>query len=260
VSQSTPARAARLHAALSATFEGLHSTVGGASFERRTGHVRLLLPSVPLAIFNGVLVESEPCSGVGDSIGEVEKRGLPCGLQLREGQHPEVEAEARAMGLTERTPMPGMALAFEELVEASCDGLEISRVDDEAGLLDAATVAASAFGAPPAVLQALYSPEVAEMDGMSVYLGHVDAGAVTTAMGYRTGREGAIFSVATPAEHRRHGYGAAMTAFVTRSLFESGADLAWLQTTPIGERVYFRLGFRQVANHILLSRPRAQAA
>jgi predicted GNAT family acetyltransferase len=79
-------------------------------------------------------------------------------------------------------------------------------------------------------------------------------------MGYRTGREGAIFSVATPAEHRRHGYGAAITAFATRSLFESGADLAWLQTTPIGERVYYRLGFRQVANHILLSRPSAQAA
>ena len=86
--------------------------------------MRLLLPSVPIAVFNGVLVESEPCSGIGDSITEVEERGLPCGVQLREGQHPEVEAEARAMGLTERTPRPGMALAFEELVEASCDGLE----------------------------------------------------------------------------------------------------------------------------------------
>ena len=86
-----------------------------------------------MRVFNGVLVESEPCSGIGDSIGEVEERGLPCGVQLREGQHPEVEAEVRAMGLTERTPMPGMALAFEELVEASCDGLDISRVEDEGG-------------------------------------------------------------------------------------------------------------------------------
>jgi ribosomal protein S18 acetylase RimI-like enzyme len=259
VSQSASARAGRLHAALSATFEGLHSTVGGASFERRTGHVRLLLPTVPIAIFNGVLVESEPCSGVGDSISEVEERGLPCGVQLREGQHPEVEAEARAMGLTERTPMPGMTLAFEELVEASCDGLEISRVEDEAGLLDAAKVTAGGFGAPPAVLQALYL-EVVELDGMSIYLGRVEAEAVTTAIGYRTGREGAIFNVATPAEHRRHGYGAAITAFATRSLFESGSDLAWLQTSPIGERVYYRLGFRQVANHILLSRPNPQSS
>ncbi len=165
MSQSASARAGRLHAALSATFEGLHSTVGGASFERRTGHVRLLFPCVPMAVFNGVLVESEPCSGVGDSISEVEERGLPCGVQLREGQHPEVEAEARAMGLSERRPMPGMTLAFEELVEASCDGLEISRVEDEAGLLDAAMVAAGGFGAPPVVLEALYVPEVVDWTG-----------------------------------------------------------------------------------------------
>ncbi len=109
-------------------------------------------------------------------------------------------------------------------------------------------------------LQALYLPEVVELDGMNVYLGRVEAEAVTTAIGYRTGRDGGIFNVATPAEHRRHGYGAAITAFATRSLFESGADLAWLQTSPIGERVYYRLGFRQVANHILLSRPNPQSS
>ena len=169
MSQSASARAGRLHAALSTTFEGLHSTVGGASFERRTGHVRLLLPSVLIALFNGVLVESEPCSGVGDSISEVEERGLPCGVQLREDQHPEVEAEARAMGLTERTPMPGMTLAFEELVEAPCERLEILPVEDEAGLLDAAKVGAGSFGAPPAVFYALYTPELLELDGMNVY-------------------------------------------------------------------------------------------
>ncbi len=95
---------------------------------------------------------------------------------------------------------------------------------------------------------------------MNVYLGRAEAEAVTTAIGYRTGREGAIFSVATPAEHRRHGYGAAITAFATRSLFESGADLAWLQTSPMGERVYYRLGFRQVANHILLAGRIAQSS
>ena len=75
---------------------GAALTVGGASFERRTGHVRLLLPSVPCDL------QRRSCRvgavfRVGDSIGEVEERGLPCGVQLREGQHPEVEAEARAM-------------------------------------------------------------------------------------------------------------------------------------------------------------------
>ena len=151
--------------------------------------------------------------------------------------------------------MPGMTLAFEELVEARGDRLEILRVEDDAGLLDAAKVAAGGFGAPTALLEALYGPELLEMDGLSVYVGRVEAEAVTTAIGYRTGREGAIFSVATPTEHRRHGYGAAITALAARAHFESGADLAWLQTSPMGEQVYYRLGFRQVTNHILLSRP-----
>ena len=117
--------------------------------------------------------------------------------------------------------MPGMTLSSDELVEASSGGWG-----------SAGSKTKQVFSRPPGRgecfrsacgLQALYTPEVAGMDGMSVYLGHVDARAVTTAMGYRTGREGAIFSVATPAEHRRHGYGAAITAFATRSLFESGA-------------------------------------
>jgi hypothetical protein len=73
-------RADRLHAALSATFEGFFSVIEEANFERRVGHSRLLFPSVPLALFNGVVVESEPCSGITDSIREVEAAGVPCGV------------------------------------------------------------------------------------------------------------------------------------------------------------------------------------
>ncbi|HEX9641265.1 MAG TPA: hypothetical protein VGB13_08120, partial [Candidatus Krumholzibacteria bacterium] len=84
-------RADRLHAAISKTFEGFYAAVDEASFERRAGHVRLLFPSVPIRVFNGVLVESEPCSGIADSIREVEERGLPCGVQVRASSHPDVE-------------------------------------------------------------------------------------------------------------------------------------------------------------------------
>ena len=126
-----------------------------------------------------------------------------------------------------------MALAFEELVEASCDGLDISRVKTKEvfSMLECrgGWFRCAACGPPGPV-----PIEVVDLDGMNVYLGRVEAEPVTTAIGYRTGREGAIFNVATSAEHRRHGYGAAITAFATRSLFESGADLAWLQTTPMG--------------------------
>jgi hypothetical protein len=76
-------RADRLHAAISKTYEGFYAAVDEASFERRAGHARLLFPSVPIRLFNGVIVESQSCAGIADSISEVEERGLPCGVQVR---------------------------------------------------------------------------------------------------------------------------------------------------------------------------------
>jgi len=70
--ESAETRADRVHAALSAMHERLHSAVPGGSFEQRTGHARMLLPSVPRALFNGVLVDAVPCSGIAELIAEVE--------------------------------------------------------------------------------------------------------------------------------------------------------------------------------------------
>ena len=249
---ATEERAARLHAAISVTFEGWFSAVPEASFERREGHARLLFPSVPFRLFNGVVVESERCVGISESIREVEELGVPCGVQMLAGRHPDVEQEVGELGLTEQTEMPGMVVAPDELADVRAPALEIVRVDDEKGLADAARTTA----APVEPMLALYSPGVLDLEGNNVYVGHVDGKAVTTAIGYQTGRDVAIFSVATPPEHRRRGYGAAITAHAAREAFENGADLAWLQTSEMGESVYRTLGFRQVETHIMLARPR----
>jgi ribosomal protein S18 acetylase RimI-like enzyme len=233
----------------------MYAAVAEASFEPRAGHAQLLFPSVPLPLFNGVLVESEPCSGIADSIREVEDRDLRCGVQLRAGRHPEVEAEAARLGLSNRTSMPGMTVTPDELADVRARGLEIVRVEDEGGLALAAQVAATGFGAPLTSMLALYALELLELGGMTVYLGCVDGDTATTAICYQTDEDAGIFSVATLPEHRRRGYGAAVTACAARSSFENGADLAWLQTSVIGESVYRGLGFRHVATHMMLSRP-----
>ncbi|HST18544.1 MAG TPA: GNAT family N-acetyltransferase [Gaiellaceae bacterium] len=237
------------------TFEGLHSTVAGASFARREGHVRLLLPSVPLPIFNGVLVESEACAGVAESLEEVEACGVPCGVQLRARLDARAEAEAASRGLTQRTSMPGLAVAPDELVDAPTSGLEIAQAENEDDLMDAAGVSAAGFEGPIDVMRALYTPELLDLAGMAIYVGRVAGDPVTTAIGYRTSGDVGIFSIATPPEHRRRGYGAAITAHAVRAGFREGGDLAWLQTTAIGESVYRALGFRHVASHVMLTRP-----
>jgi ribosomal protein S18 acetylase RimI-like enzyme len=248
-------RADRLHAAISTTFEGIYSAIDEASFERRAGHVRLLFPSVPTRLFNGVLVESEPCSGLVDSIREVEERGLRCGVQIRAARHPEVEEQLAELGFTARVPLPGMAVSPDGLTDVPAPGLEIARVEDEEGLAEAARVAAGENGAHLEFMRALFAPGLLQLAEFTLYLGRADSLPVTTAMGYRTNNDVGIFNVATPSAHRRHGYGSAITAHAARAEFENGADLAWLQTSEIGESVYRGLGFRHVEMHFLLARP-----
>jgi ribosomal protein S18 acetylase RimI-like enzyme len=253
--ETTAERADRLHAAISATFEGFYSVIPDASFERGAGHSRLVLPVVPLPLFNGVLVESEWCSGIVDSIREVEGNGVPCGVQLRDGWSPDAEAEVTRLGFTARTPMPGMAVAADGLAKVSVNDLSIAQAGDAAALAEAARVAAAGFGTSVDVLQSLYSQAVLGIDGFAVYVGRIGVQAVTTGMGYALGREVAIFSVATPPEYRRRGYGGAISSHAAQAGFAAGADLAWLQTTPLGEPVYRRLGFRHVVMHSLATRP-----
>ena len=205
-----------------------------------------------------MLVESEPCSGIADSIGEVEERGFRCGLQVRAGRHPDLEQEAAELGLTARFPLPGMAVSPEELTDERAPELEIVRVDDEEGLADAARVAAAGNGVPLELIRALYAPGLLQLAGFAVYLGRADSVTVTTAMRYLTNNDVGIFNVATPPAHRRRGYGSAITAHAARAGFENGADLAWLQTSEIGESVYRGLGFRHVELHFLLARPSPQ--
>ncbi len=255
---STETRADRLHAAISTTFEGFYSAVDEASFERRAGHVRLLFPSVPIRVFKGALVESEACSAIADSIREVKERGLPCGVQVRAARYPDVEEEAAQLGLKARIPMPGMTVSPDDLADARAAGLEIVRGEDEEDLGNAARVAAAGGGAPLEFMLGLYAPGLLQLAGFAVYLGRVDGETVTTAIGYQTDKDVAIFSVATPPEHRRRGYGAAITAHAARAAFENAADLAWLQTSEMGESVYRGLGFRQVEMHFMLGRPTPQ--
>jgi len=214
----------------------------------------MLLPSVPRALFNGVAAERESCSGIAESIAEVEARGLPCGVQLRVDWHLEVEDQVSRMGLTARMELPGMAVAPGEFVDAMVDGFEIARVEDEEGLVEAARVTAAGFEVPLEAMRGLFVPELLG-SGMTFYIGHVDGETVAAAVGCQVGDDVGIFGVATPPRHRRRGYGAAMTAHAVRSGFEAGADMAWLQTSPMGESIYSALGFQHVVRHAMLTRP-----
>jgi ribosomal protein S18 acetylase RimI-like enzyme len=148
-----------------------------------------------------------------------------------------------------------MAATSAELGEVPASELQIVRVETADGLAQALAVAAGGFDVPAELLASLYMVEVSELEGIHYYLARLEDRDVSTAVGYTIDGTVGIFNVATPAEYRGRGYGATITAHVAREGFAAGADLAWLQSSAMGESVYQRLGFREVETYILLTRP-----
>ena len=249
--------AQRVHAALIATFRGLFSALGGSRFEPRDGYVFLISARVPLPAFNGMWVEGPgEAAAVADlaaSIAEVECFGLPSGLLARMGHTPVVAAEARRLGLVHEAQFPVMAATPGEIEPVALPGLKIQVVSDTTALAHALAVSSVGFGLPRTSLAALYSPQVAMVPGVRIYLGVVGGEPVTTALSWAHDRTVGIFQVATRPEHRNQGYAGAVVARAALDGFAAGANLAWLQAGT-DSSLYVRLGFRQVERYLLLSK------
>jgi GNAT superfamily N-acetyltransferase len=246
----------RMHEALRTMTENLCSVFDEARFERRDGYDLLVFPDVPMPQFNCVLpLDDSAAPALTEALAEIEALGLPSSVQVRRGRTPAVEREAGRLGLTNEEPIPGMVATTDDLAAPELPELEVVRVETADGLAQALAVASAGFGAPADLLAPLYLLELAAVDGLAYYLGRVDGRDVSTSIGYTLGDTVGVFNVATPADHRGRGYGAAMTAVAAQEGFAAGADLAWLQSSAMGLSVYRRLGFREADEYVLLTKP-----
>jgi hypothetical protein len=247
--------AERVREALRTMFEDLYEVFDGARFERRGSYDFLFIPQIPVAQFNGAWPHSDAAaSELEGAIAEVEAAGVPSSVQLRRELAPGCEAEAKRLGLTKVLEMPVMVVREAGLLGRDVDELMISTVSDDDDRRQAVEVAAAGFGAPAAIFEPIYGDDVLALEGVRVYLGRFDDQVVTTAIGYTAGDSVGIFNVATPAEHRGRGYGAAVTTAAARGGFDAGAELACLQSSELGRSVYRGLGFEEVATDVLLTR------
>lgn len=123
--------------------------------------------------------------------------------------------------------------------------LHVKRVDDPSLLREFELVSIRGFESPQlhdfGPLE-LHGAAILEDPGMHVFVGRVDDEIVSVSMAYVTNVVG-IYGVATPPEHRRRGYGEAMTW----AAVEVAPNLpALLQPTALGESVYRRMGFAEI--------------
>lgn len=254
----TRLEADRLHAGLIRAFAAVLPHIDGSWIEERPGYAYLVCPAIPVPGFNGVLVGGRdapvPLDDLRRAVAAVEGAGVPCWVELRAGTTEGLEGAFRDLGFRREDTMPGMALEPGELVAGPPVALDVTRVEDPAALLVAADVAGAGFGVPGSLFAPICTPRIAALPGIAVYLAWASGVPVSTAIGFTGDGSVGIFNVATPPDHRGHGYGRAVTERAIRDGFAAGADLAWLQASAMGESVYRAMGFRQVETYVQLGR------
>jgi ribosomal protein S18 acetylase RimI-like enzyme len=245
------------HRAFEAMWERMCSALDGARLERRCDLIVSFCRTLPVPQFNGPWVVEDTQTAVdalASAVAEVDATGVRTWVQTRAG-HQRTQRAAVELGLTHAERIPGMVMLPGELVEAHAD-IEIGLVGDD-DVEEANTVLVRSFGGPRDVFDQL-GRAVRRTEEMSWYLARSGGEIVSTGLGFTVDGVTGVFDVATPPELRGRGYGAAVTSQIVRDGFDGGSELAFLQSSELGHGVYRRLGFREVEEYVLLTRPFAE--
>jgi ribosomal protein S18 acetylase RimI-like enzyme len=242
------------HRALVELWARLYSEIEGARFEPREDLIVAVCPGFSVPPFNGAWVVKDSRAAVDAlpaAIAEVEAAGERPWVQCR-SRHERVAAAAGALGLTHVVRLPGMTARSSELAETGVE-LDVAVVSGD-DLDEPIDVLATAYEEPREFF-ARFSEPVLRLSGARWYVGRRDGVVVSTALGVTIGDATGIFNVATTPEHRGRGFGGALTARAARDGFADAAEFAYLHSSLIGHSLYRRLGFRDVEEYVVLTRP-----
>lgn len=138
-----------------------------------------------------------------------------------------------------------MSLELHTLADVRVpEPLRIERVRTREQLADFARIAAPADPAAVAFYAQTAAAALTSDCPLRFYLGYADDQAVASSEVTLTGTIAGVYNVSTLPEHRRRGFGTAMTAAPLLEARRDGATLAILQATPAGASIYRRIGFR----------------
>lgn len=189
---------------------------------------------------------------------ELRDRGLPGSWHVSPFMRPHDLAERlAARGFNDGGDEPAMAA---DLTSAQPDlppleGLTIERVRDDAGLDAFRWVLSRGFG--EGLREADWVAGVYRRIGWSDevpwrhYAGWLNNEPVSTATLFLTASVAGIYFVSTSPQHRRRGFGTAITRHAMREAQALGCTVAVLGSSPMGYSVYRRLGFDEIFRYRL---------
>ncbi len=148
-------------------------------------------------------------------------------------------------------PVPQMLVLAPLPDRPDPEGVEVTWVEDEAGVADFVAVNAAAYatyGMPAEVLPELFDQASAVVDDPSahVIVARRAGEAIATAMVFESDGVASLQWVGTVPSARTSGLGALVTTLTTNLAFERGASSCTLQASPMGEPVYRALGYETI--------------
>lgn len=238
----------------------LQMGAAGGGDERSDHEVTWTVGGSPIGYHNAVvrcqIVDPGRAEAVvGDFQHELRTRRLPGSWHLTPTMVPgHLRAVLTTAGFEDGGEEPALAAELPPDVDEPTTDLAISPVrsgDDVQGYRD---VLAVGFGEGPTEADwvATVFSELGDGAGWSHFVGRVDHAAVATASLLLTPPVGGIYFVCTRPEDRRRGYGAAITLHAMWQAARGGASHAVLGSSPMGQRLYEKLGFRTVFSYRLM--------
>lgn len=208
--------------------------------------VMSLFTGAPVAGMNAVTVldGSVDAQIVDEYLSSLEDHRLPFSFWSRPGGGGVYDELVERHHLTRSGPVPLMTHDVNDhLRHSSPPGLTVRVLaPEEIGLH--LNLAAAVFGTEVGNLAHYFTPTLMAKNSVYALVGEVGGEVVTTGLSVFLGQWVAIFSVVTPEQHRRRGYGASITAACAELGYARGATTAILQSSTFGLSVYERMGFR----------------
>ena len=211
---------------------------------------------LPVAFFNGVYPTcrvEDPDQLIADAAAFMAELNVPWLLWVREGADDALLDAGRRAGLTDAGGPLAMALPAIPEIPPLPDGLEVSAVRDLAGLEVARDLGARGFEMPREFMDVLAAESLLDDPTVVMVTGSVDDVPVSTALVGVTGTTAGIYNVATPPEHRRRGYGEALTWAAVAESRRLGCDHSTLQASPMGTPIYRRMGYVELGTYVQLA-------
>ena len=157
-------------------------------------------------------------------------------------------------GLRLSAEMPGMAAEAIQAPVRKLPELEIRRVETVGTLSDFRAIGSTCFHVPIAWFGEVFDEDVMTRGTFACWVGYRNGVPIATAATVASPDATGVYNVATAPEHRRRGYGEAITRHaIDAALSEGDPGRLVLQSTSLGQRVYVRMGFESIARVLVYS-------